>query len=264
MTTNEKRRRELAQQKAHRQQQRRETAQRRRRRRTQVVVAAVVGALVLTTVVGVVASLRSGSASSPQAATPTQQAGSCTYVDDPGDPATTTDVGRPPADPGDLGRATAVLTLNGEPVTMELDATAAPCTVGSWDFLAAADFFDDTVCHRLTTSPTLGVLQCGDPSGTGTGGPGYRFAEENLDGATYPAGTVAMANTGLPASTGSQFFVVHADSELPPQYTVVGRVTDGLEVVTAIASAGTVEGGSDGAPAAGAQVDDLVVERSES
>lgn len=270
MTSKDKRRRELAQQKAQRQEQRRQEAERRRRRRLQVVVGVVVGALVLTMLIGLISSIAgqddtsadTASAPDADAASTSTSSVPCEYIDNAPDPSTVTDVGRPPADPGDLGELSATMTLNGEPVQMLLDGQAAPCTASSWEFLAAADYFDDTVCHRLTTSDTLGVLQCGDPSGTGTGGPGYRFAEENLDGATYPRGTVAMANTGQPASTGSQFFVVHSDSSLPPEFTVVGEVVGGLDVVDAIVEAGTVEGGTDGAPSAGAEVSDLVVERS--
>ena len=84
----------------------------------------------------------------------------------------------------------------------------------------------------------LSVLQCGDPSGTGRGGPGYVFDEENLDGATYPRGTVAMAKTAAPGSTGSQFFLVFQDTPLPPEYTPFARITGGLEVLDMIAAAG--------------------------
>ncbi len=266
MSSSDKRRREIAREKARRQDDRRREEESRRRRRLQIVVGLVVAALVLTMAVGIFASLSSADTTGDEVAgasgEATVAAGQCDYVDNAPDPSTVTDVGRPPADPGDLGELTATMTVNGADVVMALDGTAAPCTVGSWEFLAAADYFDGTVCHRLTTSDTLGVLQCGDPSGTGRGGPGYRFAEENLDGATYLAGTVAMANTGVPASTGSQFFLVHSDSVLPPQYTVVGTIVDGLDVVEEIAAAGTVEGASDGTPSSGADVSDLVVERS--
>lgn len=257
MTTKDQRRRELARQKAQRQEERRLADERKRRRRLQAVVAVVVLALVAGTVIGLVTSLSGSDDTSAAAA-------QCEYLDYAPDPSLVTDVGRPDSDPGDLGGLSAVMTLNGQDVTMSLDGSAAACTVNSWDFLAANDYFDDTVCHRLTTSDTLGVLQCGDPSGTGAGGPGYRMAEENLEGATYSTGTVAMAKASDPGSTSSQFFIVHSDSVLPPQYTVVGAVTDGLEVVEQIAAAGTVDGGTDGAPAAGADVSDLVVERSAS
>lgn len=270
MTSKDKRRRELAQQKQQRQQQRRSDSERRRRRRAQILVLLLVGALVVAMAVGLITSLVSdsdGASSEPETSAPPTDdavaAGQCDYPDNVPDPSVVTDVGRPPSDPGDLGGLTAVMTLNDQAVTLALDGSAAPCTANSWEFLAAADYFDDTTCHRLTTIEGLGVLQCGDPSGTGFGGPGYRFAQENLDGATYPAGTVAMANTGQPVTTGSQFFLVYADSDLPPSFTVVGQVTDGLEVVQDIAAAGTVDGGTDGAPATAADVADLVVERSD-
>jgi peptidyl-prolyl cis-trans isomerase B (cyclophilin B) len=266
MTTKDQRRRELERQKAQRQAERRLEAEKKRRRRAQIVVWTIVAALVATTVIGLVTSLSNSTDDGAVPATTDEPvaAGTCDYPDNAPNPTLVTDVGRPDSEPGDLGTMTAVMTLNGQDVTMSLDGAAAPCTVNSWEFLAANGYFDDTVCHRLATSDTLGVLQCGDPSGTGGGGPGYRMAEENLVGASYPAGTVAMANTGQPASTGSQFFLVHSDSTLPPQYTVVGTITDGLDVIEEIAAAGTVDGSTDGAPAAGADVSGLVVERSDS
>jgi len=139
------------------------------------------------------------------------------------------------------------LALNGKPVTIELLASKAPCTVNSFVHLAAAKFFTNTPCHRLTTG-TLAVLQCGDPTGSGSGGPGYQFNDENLFGATYTAGTVAMANSG-PNTNGSQFFLVYANSQLGPQYTPFGKIVSGLDVLTKIAQAGVKGGGTDGAPA---------------
>lgn len=262
MTSKDRRRRELARERYERQQQRRAERESKARRRQRLLVGLVVGALVLASGVGLLLTFRPWQAWTADDAPQQTQAAGCAYLPDPTATGETAALGTPPADPGELGPLTATLTLNGDPVTIELDSEGAPCTAASWQFLAAQDFFDDTPCHRLTTSSTLGVLQCGDPTGTGTGGPGYSFAEENLDGATYPAGTVAMANTGQPGSTGSQFFLVHSDSTLPPLYTVVGTVTDGLDVVTGIAAAGTVDGTTDGAPAQEVVVDDLVVERS--
>ena len=130
-----------------------------------------------------------------------------------------------------------------------LDAAAAPCTVNSFTSLASQGYFDDTPCHRLTTSGIF-VLQCGDPSGLGTGGPGYAFADELTGAETYPAGTLAMANAG-PNTNGSQFFIVYEETPLPPSYTVFGSIDpDGLAVVTEIAAAGTddANGPGDGAP----------------
>jgi peptidyl-prolyl cis-trans isomerase B (cyclophilin B) len=120
-------------------------------------------------------------------------------------------------------------------------------------FLAQNQFFDGVSCHRLTTSG-LFVLQCGDPAGTGAGGPGFSFADENLPSADengvalYPAGTVAMANSG-PNTNGSQFFLVYKDTYLGPNYTPWGTITSGLDVVENIAAAGVAGGASDGAPA---------------
>lgn len=183
--------------------------------------------------------------------------GTCTWSE-AGSPAVE-GVGLPPTEPIPPDRAgVARLTVDGAPVTIALEPEAAPCAVTSLAHLAQAGYFDGTQCHRLTTSATLRVLQCGDPTGTGSGGPGYQFADENLDGATYPAGTVAMANAG-PGTNGSQFFLVYADSELPPSYTVLGTITEGLDVVTGIAERGTGDGGADGAPAEPVTIDDLVV-----
>lgn len=154
----------------------------------------------------------------------------------------------PPAAEPDTGSVTATIALPAGSVTVALDRAATPCTVGSFVHLAQSGYFDGTRCHRLTTG-SLAVLQCGDPSGTGGGGPGYSFADETNASMTYPAGTLAMANAG-PDTNGSQFFLVYADSELPPKYTVFGHITGGLPVLTTIAAAGVQGGGSDGTPAA--------------
>jgi peptidyl-prolyl cis-trans isomerase B (cyclophilin B) len=130
-------------------------------------------------------------------------------------------------------------------LTLRLDATSAPCTVASFLSLARQKFFDATPCHRLTTAGIF-VLQCGDPTGTGTGGPGYTIPDEVKPGQTYPAGTVAMANTGSPHTGGSQFFVVYADTNLPPQYTAFATVTTGLGAVQTVARAGSDNSNSAG------------------
>jgi len=149
------------------------------------------------------------------------------------------------------------LATNCGEIVVRLDAAEAPVTVNSFSFLAGKDYFDHTKCHRLTTEGIF-VLQCGDPTGTGSGGPGYEFADENLTGATYPAGTVAMANAG-PGTNGSQFFLVYKDSQLPPSYTPFGTVTKGMDTLLTIAAAGTEEGTPDGAPAAGVVLDAVTV-----
>ena len=125
----------------------------------------------------------------------------------------------------------------------------APITVTQLATLARGGFFNNTLCHRLTTQG-LYVLQCGDPTATGSGGPNFTFRDENLpvEGLNnYPAGTVAMANSG-PGTNGSQFFLVFADTTLGANYTLWGTITQGLDIVKAIAKAGVKGGGADGAP----------------
>ena len=145
---------------------------------------------------------------------------------------------------------TLTLATNCGNISINLAADDAPATVASMTFLANEGFFDGTACHRLTTAGIF-VLQCGDPAGNGTGGPGYQIPDENLPAegeANYPAGTVAMANAG-PGTGGSQFFLVYEDTTLPSGYTIWGQVTDGLDIVRAIAEAGVADGGGDGLPA---------------
>lgn len=170
---------------------------------------------------------------------------SCTYA-----PAgnAAKDVEAPASTPSATGDVTATMETSAGTIGLTLDGATTPCTVNSFVSLAEQGYFDDTECHRLTTSGIF-VLQCGDPSASGRGGPGYSYADE-LDGSeTYPAGTLAMANAG-PDTNGSQFFLVYADTKLPPSYTVFGQMDEaGLAVVEAIAAKGAVGGGGDGAPA---------------
>jgi peptidyl-prolyl cis-trans isomerase B (cyclophilin B) len=148
----------------------------------------------------------------------------------------------------------------------------SPCTVNSFASLAGQNYFKDTKCHRLTTSAGLGVVQCGDPKGDGTGGPGYQFANEYptdqyppndpklQEPVVYPRGTLAMANAG-PGTNGSQFFLVYKDSQLPPQYTVFGTIqADGLATLDKIAKGGVAGGGEDGAPATEVTVKSLLLD----
>ena len=157
-------------------------------------------------------------------------------------------------------RVSMSIATNQGPIGVMLNNAQAPCTVNSFVSLAQKGYFNDTHCHRLTTGPTLFVLQCGDPKGDGTGGPGYQFANEYptnqyapddpaLNQAViYPRGTLAMANAGA-GSNGSQFFIVYKDSELPPGYTIFGKVDDkDMGVLDKIAQAGTVDGKPDGKP----------------
>lgn len=170
-------------------------------------------------------------------------AGSCEYVET-GD--ASRDVELPPSEPAPAESLTITTSVGDIGVTLAADS--APCTAGSFTSLAEQGFFDDTACHRLTTE-NIFVLQCGDPTGTGMGGPGYSFADELSGSETYPAGTLAMANAG-PDTNGSQFFMVYEETPLPASYTVFGTIDSaGLEILAEVADAGTAEGGPDGAPA---------------
>ena len=120
-------------------------------------------------------------------------------------------VGLPPAKPDYKASYQATIRTNRGDVVINLLNSKATCTVNSFAYLAAKKYFNGTHCHRLTTVNPF-VLQCGDPTGTGKGGPGYTFANENLAGAKYTAGTVAMANSSAPNSNGSQFFLVYKNS----------------------------------------------------
>jgi len=165
--------------------------------------------------------------------------------------------GKVPTDPAEVS---ASMETNQGNIGLQLDNAKAPCTVNSFASLANKGFFDNTPCHRLTTGDGLAVLQCGDPTGQGTGGPGYQFANEYptdqyqpddpklQEPVLYPRGTLAMANAGA-GTNGSQFFLVYKDSTLPPNYTVFGTIDKtGLATLDKIAAEGTADGGPDGAP----------------
>jgi cyclophilin family peptidyl-prolyl cis-trans isomerase len=131
-------------------------------------------------------------------------------------------------------RYTATITTTAGTMTAELFADEAPKTVNNFVFLAREGFYDGVIFHRVISGF---MIQGGDPTGTGRGGPGYRFDDEPVK-RPYKRGTLAMANAG-PNTNGSQFFVMHADYGLPPNYTIFGKLTDGEEVVDAIAGAAT-------------------------
>jgi peptidyl-prolyl cis-trans isomerase B (cyclophilin B) len=168
----------------------------------------------------------------------------CDYPEDGQEPAR--DVDAPDAEAPSEGTRTATITTNFGDIGLSLDAAAAPCTVNSFVSLAEQGFYDDTPCPRIGDQEGFGILQCGDPTGTGSGGAGYSFADELSGDETYPAGTLAMANAG-PDTNGSQFFLVFRDSQFPPSYTVFGTIDEaGLETIDAIAAEG-----NDGAHPAG-------------
>lgn len=163
---------------------------------------------------------------------------------------------RPPAANTALGKRWSwTIETSCGPVLVELDGAKAPQAVASTIFLAQQGFYSSTPCHRLTTSGIY-VLQCGDPTGKGTGGPGYSYGpvENAPKGDVYPAGTVAMARQGGNGSSmGSQFFLVYRDSTIPSDaaggYTVLGKITGGLDTVEKVAAGGVEGGVPDGAPA---------------
>ncbi|MFG2308296.1 peptidylprolyl isomerase [Streptomyces sp. NPDC048566] len=254
MVSQEQRRRQLAREKFLRQQQRR-TAARRRTRTRNAVIASVVGVLVAGGVLSYATGVfeddgkkaNAGAEVTPSA-TPSKApdpcakpaAGKVKPLSWKKEPAVTIDKS--------ADYTMKMATTCGD-IDIALKASAAPHTVNSFSFLAAKGYFDHTKCHRLTTDGIY-VLQCGDPKGTGAGGPGYTIPDENLKdkslkGNVYPAGTVAMANqynaqTQQGRNTGgSQFFLVYQDSQLPPDYTPFGTVSDaGMKVLKKIAAAG--------------------------
>lgn len=232
--------------------QERQAAKRAQRRRQRIIAGAVAAVLVLG--VGATTAVLLGRDDSDATAnatgTPTATSTAATIG---GEARTGNDGEVPDASLAEDRTWTGDLTLNTGDVGFELDGKAAPQAVANFVTLAQEGYFDGTDCHRLTTDG-LFVLQCGDPTATGTGGPGYTFGPvENApaDG-VYPAGTIAMARSSAEDSQGSQFFIVYEDTELPTDgggYTVFGQVTSGLDVIQAIADAGVVDGATDGQPA---------------
>jgi len=267
-------RREAAKRKLENQQKRRAERARKRQRTAiitsaSVVVVVVVAVVLLSTVglpggggndtaaapppaeptaAGTPASIPTELAAPPVRPTPLPATVSCEYPADgeaakPVQPPTGTDVSA-------QGTVPVTLQTSAGAVPLTLDRALAPCAVNSFVSLAEQGYYDATTCHRLTTDPGLQVLQCGDPSGTGAGGPGYSFADEVFPELTYGRGVLAMANAG-PDTNGSQFFMVYGDGELPPSYTAFGTISpEGLQVIDEIARRGQdgANSSGDGAP----------------
>jgi peptidyl-prolyl cis-trans isomerase B (cyclophilin B) len=288
--TNEQRR-ATAKRKLERQLERR-AAQARRRRLFTIIASAVgallvVGAIVATVIITNKGSNDTAAATTTTSAAPPSEApktpplpafaapadlgANCQYpaAEAASKPTKPPRAGKVPTDPAQVS---ASMSTNQGNIGIQLDNAKSPCTVNSFSSLAQQGFFNDTPCHRLTTSPTLSVLQCGDPTGKGTGGPGYQFANEYPTNqfqpdnpalqqpVTYPRGTLAMANAG-PGTNGSQFFLVYKDSQLPPNYTAFGTIDQtGLDTLDKIAAAGTAEGGPDGAPKQPVQVKSILLD----
>lgn len=276
-----KREKELARQRAERQAARRAAAAQRKKQRQAIIASVIAVLLIAGAAIAAAVSVGGGdddpdvaaqpSASAPASAAPTgsaapsaSAAASPAAAGDPGceypatDTPATREVELPPTEGVETEQVFLVtIATNRGDIVFEMDSAKAPCTANNLRSLAHFQYFDDTPCHRLTTEG-ISVLQCGSPDGSGNGGPGYSFKDENLEGATYERGTVAMANSG-PATNGSQFFLVYEDSALPPNYTPFGKIVSGLEVLEEIAAAGSDEsnGVGDGKPNTPVQIKTL-------
>lgn len=171
----------------------------------------------------------------------------------------------PPAKPDTKATYQATIATNRGTIVIDLLNSRAPCTVNSFVSLADQKYFNSTPCQRLTTAAFgLYILQCGDPTGTGSGGPGYEFYTENLAGATYPAGTVAMARvTSSQDTNGSQFFLVYKNTPLPPGYTPFGTIVSGLNIIQNVAKAGSDNSGGpgDGHPKEKVEIESVTIKK---
>ncbi|MGY1679561.1 peptidylprolyl isomerase [Geodermatophilus sp. SYSU D01176] len=270
-----KQRREAAQRRLQRQLERRAELARKRRRNLLIGITAAAVVLVVSTVL-LITGIGGDDDTDPAAAEPTATSpapttpgvvdgsdGTCdwTPADTTANPNLQADTGTPPVDVTPTGTTAVDITTNLGPIGLTLDNANAPCAVASMVHLAGQGYFDDTVCHRQTDSEGLKVLQCGDPSGTGMGGPAYEFPTQVTGDETYPRGTVAMANSGQ-GFDGSQFFLVYGDSQLPPSYTVLGTIDEaGLATLDAIAANGNdgSNGPGDGAPTQEVRIQSLTV-----
>jgi peptidyl-prolyl cis-trans isomerase B (cyclophilin B) len=197
---------------------------------------------------------------SPSAATTvTEPAHKCTYT---ASPPAARKVSFPPATPDYKARYQATIRTNRGNIVINLLNSKATCTVNSFVHLALQKYFNNTHCLRLTTAGYY-VLQCGDPTGTGQGEPGYKFDDENLAGAKYTAGTVAMANGG-PNTDGGQFFLVYRNSKvLPPSYTPFGTIVSGLNIIQKVAKAGSdnSNGAGDGHPKEKVEIESVTIKK---
>ena len=248
MVSSDQRRRQLAREKYQRQQQRRQEAHQKARRRNTVIAAALAVVLAAGGAVYASVALTDDKDKGADNAAPSNT---------PEPTETESQAPEPKLSIDQKATYTMALKTNLGEISFAMDAAKTPRTVNSFKHLADKKYFDGTKCHRLTTEGIF-VLQCGDPKGDGTGGPGYTIPDENLgalgkagaDGSvTYPAGTVAMANTGQPGTGGSQFFLVYKDTKLPPSYTPFGTIDAvGLAVVKDVAAGGVAGGAKDGAP----------------
>ena len=256
MAGSKERQRQRARERHERQQE--EHRQRQRQLRKRLSIGAVV-VLVLGLAAGLALVFAGGSTpaakSKPKATASASATSSASSVAEPAHHCTYTTTGSgkpsmPTASPDYNASYTATINTNLGKIGISLLNSKATCTVNSFAHLAETNFFNNTQCWRVSNSSGLYLLQCGDPTATaksklscssstlGSGGPGYKFADENLTGATYPAGTVAMA-TGGANTNGSQFFLVFKNTTLPASYTPFGKITSGLDILQNVAKAGT-------------------------
>lgn len=266
MPTNAQRR-QAAKRKLERQLVRR--AERARRRRIYAMAGSI--AIVLLLVGGIYWLASRGSkspaAQTSQTTTPSQAAGTptggaCKYLSTPSEPAAKpVEMPPDPAEKPATGTTKLTFKTNNGDIPVTMDRAKAPCTVQSMEHLAKAKFYDNTPCHRMVVSDNFKVLQCGDPTGKGTGGPGYTIPDEKPTGlqqapsgqgaSIYPRGVIAMANTGSPNSGGSQFFIVFGTTFLPPDYTIFGTIDEaGMATLDKIGAQGVTSdnGQGDGKP----------------
>jgi peptidyl-prolyl cis-trans isomerase B (cyclophilin B) len=243
VASTKERQRKLARAKLDRQMARRAQRERRRRR----ILAGVGAGVALLAIVGGIAWLGGAFDSAEKPAASDEAADLCTWT--PQSAETNTDlkdVGTPPTKgiPTTGTRPMTITTDRGAPIVVSLDLAKAPCSGADLTYLAGKKFYDNTECTEITTD---GAVRCGDPAGTGQGGPTYSFFNENIPAGTkpaYPKGTVALIGNP-PGTNGSQFLIFFKDANpATPQYPVVGRVTSGMDTVAAIGRIPTVDNGS--------------------
>jgi len=231
-------------------------AARKRRQRQAIIGSAIAVVVIAGVAVWIATALKDdnkppAAASGSGAPVPAGQV-ACTWTPDTGG-GKVKDVGLPPATAPKTGTTEMTIDTNLGKIVATLDKSKVPCTAASFAYLSSKKFWDNTKCHRLVNEASFKVLQCGDPFASGKGyretdgqgGPSYTMTEENLPTDTnnpYPAGSIAMANTGQPGSTGSQFFICSENTKLPASYTLLGTIKTGLDIVQ-----GVVKAGDDGA-----------------
>jgi peptidyl-prolyl cis-trans isomerase B (cyclophilin B) len=237
----------------------------RKRRQRKAIIGSALAVVVIAGAVWIIVASGEDKKPSNSAAGPPAGTVACTWTpEDAAAGGKVVDVGTPPPNAANTGMATLTIESTLGPITATVDRSKTPCTAAAFEFLASKKFWDGTKCHRMTTGD-IKVLQCGDPSAKGkgyrdtdgTGGPSFRYAEENLPtnaaaggAGAYPVGSIAMAKTQAPGSTGSQFFIVWGATPLPPDYTLLGTITKGMDLVTKVAKGGVddANGPGDGHP----------------